>query len=464
MSARGDLDACAVTREGTVYPASMQPRASESPLAGPELERPPAGASPATPVAAPPDLEPAGALGALTVPRYRRYWLGSLATVAAIQLAALGEGWLIVDELGGSPRVLGTLGAATAAPTILVNLLGGVLADRVNRRVVMAVTSLCSAALLLALTILDVTNTVEIWHVIVVAALMGVIFGIDSPARNAFFPDLIERRFIQSAVALNAIMWQGTRIVAPMVGGLLVSLAGTQVVFALGAVGFALMLPVLLTLRVAETRPERGRDVLADLVGGVRFIAAHRLFTLLILLSYSHMFFGLQYFQLMPLVAKAFDRGASGFGTLLTMIGVGAVTGTAITLRLQRFRHQGRLLLGALFAAELLICAFALAPRYELALVLLLLASICNAVFLIVSMTALQLRVPDAVRGRVMGIHSITFSMAMLGGLLGGEVAELSSVRVALLSGAALMAAVVAVVTLTERELRALRNDASALA
>ncbi len=449
----------------------MQRRAPRAPLASPELDTAPAEAPRATLVAAaardgvgaPPE-RPAGALGALTVPRYRRYWLGSLASVAAIQLAALGEGWLIVDELGGSPRVLGTLGAATAVPTILVNLFGGVLADRVNRRVVMAGTSLCSAALLLTLTILDVTNTVQIWHVIAVAALMGVIFGIDNPARNAFFPDLIERRFIQSAVALNAIMWQATRIVAPMIGGVLVSLAGTAVVFALGTVGFALMLPVLLTLRVAETRPERSRDVLADLAGGVRFIAAHRLFALLILLSYSHMFFGLQYFQLMPLVAKTFDRGPGGFGTLLTMIGVGAVTGTAITLRLQRFRHQGRLLLSALFATELLICAFALAPRYELALGLLLVASICNAIFLIVSMTTLQLRVPDAMRGRVMGIHGITFSMAMLGGLLGGEIAELSNVRVALFSGAALMAVVVAAVALTQRELRELRNDAAAVA
>jgi MFS family permease len=94
----------------------------------------------------------------------------------------------------------------------------------------------------------------------------------------------------------------------------------------------------------------------------------------------------------------------------------------------------------------------------------LLVASICNAIFLIVSMTALQLRVPDAMRGRVMGIHGITFSMAMLGGLLGGEIAELSNVRVALFAGAALMAVAVAVVTLTQRELRDLRNDATALA
>lgn len=436
----------------------MTTRLDDAPPREPAAALEPRGTAPA----APQEL-PAGPLGALTVPRYRRYWFGSLASVAAIQLAALGEGWLIVDELGGSPRMLGTLGAATAVPTILVNLFGGVLADRVNRRAVIATTSLASATLLLTLTLLDVTDTVQIWHVIAVAALMGMLFGIDNPARNAFFPDLIERRFVQSAVALNAIMWQATRIVAPMIGGVLVSLAGTPVVFALGAAGFVLMVPVLLSLRVRETRPEASHDVFGDLAAGVRFIAQHRLFALLILLSYTHMFFGLQYFQLMPLVAKTFDRGAAGFGTLLTMIGVGAVTGTVITLRLQGIASQGRLLLGALFGAELLICSFALAPRYELALALLLLASICNAIFLIVSMTALQLRVPDAMRGRVMGIHGITFSMAMLGGLLGGEIAELSSVRVALFSGAALMAVAVAVVTLTQRELRDLRNDATSV-
>jgi MFS family permease len=398
-----------------------------------------------------------GPLGALAVSRYRRYWLGSLASVAAMQLFALGEGWLLVDGLGGSPRALGTLGAATAVPTILVNLFGGVLADRLSRRLMIAGTSLCLAALLATLALLDATGAVRVWHLMTVAVLAGAVIGIDAPVRNAFFPDLIERRHVQSAVALNAIMWQGTRIVAPMVGGLILALAGTAAVFAIGAAGFAAMLPVLLTLRVRETRPEGERRVLHDLRAGIAFIVRHRLFALLIGLSYAHMFFGLQYFQLMPLVAKQFDAGPRGFGLLLTTIGVGAVTGTVVTLRLQGVERLGRLLIAALLSSELLVIGFALAPRYELALALLLLASICNAIFLIVSMTALQLRVPDDMRGRVMGIHSITFSMAILGGLLGGQVAELTSVRIALASGAGLMFAVVTLVALTQRELRDLR-------
>ena len=106
-----------------------------------------------------------GRLGALSAPKYRRYWLGSLGSVGASQLIVLGQGWLIVDTLGGSPLSLGILGAATAVPTILVNVFGGVLADRLNRRLVLMATSLLSALLLLLLATLDVTGAVQIWHV-----------------------------------------------------------------------------------------------------------------------------------------------------------------------------------------------------------------------------------------------------------------------------------------------------------
>ncbi len=402
-------------------------------------------------------------LGALSAPKYRRYWLGSLGSVGASQLIVLGQGWLIVDKLGGSPLSLGILGAATAIPTIVVNLFGGVLADRLNRRAVLMATSLLSALLLLVLATLDVTGAVQIWHVVAIAAGMGLVYGIDWPTRNAFFPALIDREHTMSAVALNAMMWQGTRIVAPGVGGIAIALSDTAPVFYLCVLGFAVMFIILMGLDAPQAKVEGEKNAMRELKEGLRFIADHRIFTVLILLSYSHMFLAMSYIQLMPLVAKQFEVESAGLGLLLTVIGLGAVSGTFVTLRLQGSDRLGRNLMAAAFVATFLILGFALSPSYVIALVMLYLASLANSIFQISSMTALQVRVPDHMRGRVMGIHAITFSMLALGSLLGGLIANLADVRVAIASGALIMTGVVVFVWFTQDEIRNLDGRPAAI-
>ncbi|MEX2446158.1 MAG: MFS transporter [Dehalococcoidia bacterium] len=444
--------------ERAISAASEPPTPAESP------------AAPAPVVASPVSAEggpPSGRgprLGALSDARYRRYWLGSLASIGGIQLVVLGQGWLIVQVLGGSPLALGALGGAQALPTILMTVFGGVIADRVDRRSLLQVTALVSASLLLLLGTLDVTGYVQIWHVILVAAGLGLVQGVDQPTRNAFFPALIDRQNLPSAVALNAILWQSTRIVSPMIGGIAIALVNTSVVFYMSAAGFIAMFFVLWSLRVPRVVQGPDRNVLRDLQEGVSFIARSRLFATLILLTYAHMFFGMQYIQLMPLVAARFGVGPEGLGLLFTVVGIGAVSGTLLTLRLQGGRALGRMLLVAVFTAELLIVAFAVAPLYEAALVLLFLASVANSVFTISSMTALQMRVPDHLRGRVMGLHGITFSMMPLGGLFGGAVAQVTDVRVSIALGGLIMIALIAFVTVTRREIARLdgRREAAA--
>jgi len=396
--------------------------------------------------------------GALADPRYRRYWFGSLASIGATQLVTMAQGWLIVFELDASPLALGFVGAATAVPTIGVNLFGGVLADRLDRRRLLLLTSLLTMALLAVLTALDATGAVRIWHIIVIAAGLGLVYGIDWPARNAFFPALITRDQTASAVALNAMLWQGTRIVAPAIGGVLIAVADTSVVFALSMVGTLAMFAVLLTLRVEAPPAPPRRRVREELGEGLRFIAGERLFLLLILLTYAGMFFGMQYVPLMPLMADAFDVGSGRLGLLFTMIGLGSVGGTFVSMRLNRSDRQGQVMLGAVMAASLLVIGFALAPMYEVSLLFIGGVALANAVFSISTMTALQLRVPDALRGRVMGIHSITFSLIPLGGLLGGALASLIDVRFALALSAAVLMVLIAAVATTQPTIRGLTS------
>jgi MFS family permease len=400
----------------------------------------------------------ASKLGALSNPRYRRYWLGSLASVGAIQMAIMAQSWLIVDGLGGSELDVGFLGAATAIPTILVSLFGGVLADRVDRRKLIMVVSAASAALLLLLAILDSSNTVQIWHVVVIASAQGLVMGFDGPVRSSFFPLLIERKQMMSAVALGTVMWQFSRLVTPILGGVLIRYGGTESVFYVGVVGWVSMVLVMISLRVSSPAPDKTSNVVGDIAEGIRFILSRRDFVLLIGLTYATHFFGMQYMQLMPFFAKRFDREADGFGLLLSALGLGALVGTLLISRLRRHPRVGYIMLTGSLTFTAAVAAFAFAPSFNVALVFLFIGGFANTIFFVIAMTVLQLRVPEQMRGRVMGVYTITFSFIPLGGLMGGSIATVYDERVAVTVGAVILASIIVIVAITQPIIRSLNG------
>ena len=408
---------------------------------------------------------------ALRGPQFRRYWFGSIASVGAFQLLIMGQGWLVY-ELSGSPLQLGFLGAASSIPTIFASLAGGVVADRVDRRRMLIVTSVLTACLLALLAALDASDTVAVWHVLVIAGTIALVVGFDFPARMAFFPNLIRRDHMMSAVALNAMLWQGTRMFLPALGGIIIWLSDTWVVFALGAAGFATMSGVMASFAPAGDRQAPAAPSGREFLDGLRFIAAERLFLTLILLTYATTFFGISYVQLMPAFVDLLGVGETGFGLLLSATGIGSVTGTLIVATLQRSPRLGRLMLASLGGAALAFLAFNACVAflsghpagYALALACSVLAAMCTAMFLVSSMTVMQLAVPDRLRGRVMGIHGICFSLIPLGGLLGGAIATATSPPVAAGLNAVLLGVVVVLVAATQPSVRRLRGARAGLA
>ena len=419
---------------------------------------------------------PAGSsarFGALRLAPFRRYWLGSAASVGAFQLLIMGQGWLVY-ELSGSPLQLGFLGAASSIPTIAAALVGGVIADRVDRRRMLIATSMSIAVLLALLSVLDGSGVVAVWHVLAIAGAIALIVGFDFPSRQAFFPSLITREHMMSAVALNSILWQGSRMFLPALGGVIIALTGTWVIFAAGAAGFIAMSRVM-----AGFAPTSAADMpLAvghsgrQFADGIRFIASRRMFSVLMLLTYATTFFGISYVQLMPAFARLLGASEAGYGLLLSATGIGSVTGTLIVAPLQRSPRLGRLLLVSLMCAATALIAFnicvALLPGrmtgYVLALSCAMLAAMCTSMFMVTSMTVMQLAVPDGLRGRVMGLYSICFSLIPLGGLLGGVVAAVTSPPFAAALNAGILLAVVVFVATTEPSLRQLDGSASGLA
>jgi MFS family permease len=379
----------------------------------------------------------------------------------------IAQGILIFD-LTGSVLNLGILGAATAGPTILITVFGGVLADRVDRRKLLAAMQIVLAVMLGLLATLVATGVVEIWHVYTIAVVNGLATGLDWPTRTAIFATLIEdRRDMMSAVAMDTVPWQGARVIFPTFSGLLIAAFGTAIIFYIAATGFVLMFIALMTVHMPALPQRTIRNPLREFFDGVNYIRNSRLFAVLIPLTFANMFFGMTYIQLMPAYVDDFGRGASEIGFMFTAVGIGSVAGTFVVGRFQSATYLGWVILGACFIFSLIVLLFALAPDYFLAMGLAIIAGVFNSIFMISSMTAMQIKVPEVLRGRVMGIYSVSFSLIPMGGLLGGAIAEFSGefttvtspIRIALAAGALVLAVIVVFVAATQREIRTLNGQ-----
>ena len=419
---------------------------------------------------------PSSIFSALAAPPYRRFWLGSLASVGATQLLIIGQGVLVFD-LSQSEFLLGLAGAVTGIATIVVTLFGGVVADRVNKRGLLILTSLIVAALLFLLGSIDSADVVEVWHVVVIASLIGIVTGFDYPARLSIFPLLIgQRSQMMSAVALNSILWQGTRIVMPAFGGFAIAFIGTYSVFYAGSAGFFTMFLVLLTINLDEGERSPARNVLRQLAGGFQYIGANRLFAVLIPFTYFNHFFGLSYLQLIPVFSDDYGRqDDQALGFLLMSAGIGAVLGTIMTGKLRASFPAGRVILVCSGITSLVVLTFAIwthfgpdpiglanpmiSPMFFGSALLIMIAAVFNSIFLVASMTILQLRVPPELRGRVMGIHSMTFSFIAVGGLFAGGLAQLVNASFAVGLSAVVLLATVLFVTGTQPVVRRLQSE-----
>ena len=396
---------------------------------------------------------------ALSSAPYRRFGLGSIASVGSTQLYFIAMAWLVF-ELSNSPLDLGLLGAATAVPNILATLIGGLVADRVNRRTILILTTGISTVLMLLLAALDATGLVRVWHVLLISGLLGLVQGFDFPARSSIFPSLIEPKQMLSAVALNSLLWQGSRMIFPAIGGILIALTDTSLIFVLCGLGFITMLMVLCWLEVVQVIQAKA-DPWHEFKEGLRFVLHHRLFLTLILLTWISMFFGTSYIQIMPIFADILQSGERGYGLLISATGVGSVAGNLFISRFQQSRRLGLMMLSCAALAPFSLIGFSLvagtlanvAGAFWLASLFAVMTAAFSSVFLVSSMTVLQLKVPDKLRGRVMGIHSITWSMIALGGLIAGALASKFSAPVAVVIGAVIVLSSVIWVTIRKLEL-----------
>ncbi len=399
------------------------------------------------------------ALSALRHRNYRLYWFGQLSSVLAQNMEGVAQGWLVL-ELTNSPLLLGLTGLAFAAPTIALTLLGGVIADRADRRRIMILSQAVSALTFFSLATLIVLDSIALWHVMALAILSGCVRAFDRPSRMALLPQMVPKEDIANAVAVGGTIWQLNRLVGPALAGMMIYLLGIGPTYYICFCASLMAVFLWLGIRLAtpSTAPSPG-GVMQHMVEGLNFIRHNEIYFIFILIIFFNSAFGMSYLILMPVFARnVLDVGSQGFGFLQSVGGAGALAGVLAVAWFSHSRRKGvQSLVGAILFGILLI-SFALSKSYALSLALAFALGVASQFYMTTISTVLQVNLPNELRGRVMGIYGLAWELMPVGGMIAGAIAEFAGAPVAVGFGGFMVAAMALLVMLFYPNIRRLEE------
>jgi MFS family permease len=340
-------------------------------------------------------------------------------------LQVVAESWLLY-QLTGSTLWLGVLGIVGLIPVVPIAFLGGLLADRVPRRRLILVTQIGLLAQAAVFGLLVVTGRITVWQIIVLDFVMGALYAIDQPARQAFLPELVSEESLANAIALNAAVFQISRVVGQAAAGLLIATIGAGSTILINAATFLAAILALILIRIRDVSHDVTQVSLgAALSGGI--LALYRQPTLLGTISLMITVGGLPLAIALMMPAFAQDvvqADAVGLGLLLAATAVGAVLSTFLVARIRTGR-RGRALTVSSLSLPLFMIGFALSRSLLAACLLLLFVGMLQSVLHAMSTTLVQVNVPDRVRGRVMSVYGmLIIGVPKVTGVLIGGLAE----------------------------------------
>lgn len=386
--------------------------------------------------------------GALRHRNFKLFFGAQFLSLIGTFMQSTALAWLVYS-LSRSPLMLGTVAVASALPGLVFTVLGGALADRHSKRLLLLGTQSAACVLAFVLAWLVLSGRVRIEHVMVLSFLLGIATAVDTPTRQAFIIDLVGRDDLPSGIALNSSVFNATRVIGPAAAGVCVGLWGTGVCFLINGVSFVAPIASLLLVDVAAApAPPADRSVAREIHEALAYVwrtAAVR--DIILTLACSSLGWGGG--VLYPVFARdVLQAGPEGFGFLMATTGVGAVCG-ALALSVSRPVSadvlRGRMVGGILVFATA-TTAFAWSRAMALSLPLLVVAGAAMIVYFASSNTWLQTLVPDGLRGRVLGVYHSMFQCFMpLGSLLAGALAQHLGAPIALTLAAATCALVAAV-------------------
>jgi MFS family permease len=394
---------------------------------------------------------------ALSFKSFRIYFGGTVLAMNALRLGAVAQG-LLMWELTGSPLSLGGVAAATAIPMMLVNVFGGVFADRFEAKFLLGGSAFIGASLFVVLGILDLTNVVQPWHIFSLAIFAGFVSGADQPSRQAYFPSLVPKSAMKSAVTINGSLMASASVIAPTFGGIIMAAFGTPIGFFVAAIGWFAMFSATVVLPRRGTK-EVTRSVIRDLGTGIGYIRSHRVLLVLMILAFSNMLMVFGWIGMLPAYVEEFGGGKREVGYMFSSAGIGAFSGIMVAGRVSPGKRLGWMILGGAASFSSIMLIVSNSPVLAVSMVLAALAHFGNGLFNISSIVAVQLRVPEDIRGRVMGVFAISQSVGLLGGLWTGTLATLIGIRAGMMVGPIILLLLIFTIFVTQRKVRNLHED-----
>jgi MFS family permease len=371
---------------------------------------------------------------------FQLFFSGQLISLIGTWMQTVAQSWLVY-RLTGSGLQLGAVGFASQIPVFLIAPIGGIVADRNNRQRVVITTQVASMLLAFVLAALTLTHLVHVWHIFVLAALLGVVNAFDIPGRQSFLVDMVGKDDLMNAIALNSSMFNGARVIGPAVAGVLVARLGEGWCFFANGVSYIAVIIGLVMMNVhAPARVSSNTSPFEHIVEGFRYVSRTAPIRALLLLLGLVSMVGMPYVVLMPLFADkilrgggqgfasligSHDLGAVRLGILMGATGVGALLG-ALTLALRSgTKGLSRWVTVCCAGFGVSLIFFSLSRWFWLSVLLLLPVGYFIMLQMASSNTLIQVMVPDALRGRAMAVYSMMFmGMAPVGALLGGALSD----------------------------------------
>ncbi len=371
---------------------------------------------------------------------FRLLWTGAFTSSTGTWLQAVAQSWLVYS-MTGSKELLGLTAFLADAPILLFSLLGGVVADRRDRRKLLLLSQYVQMGSAFTLAALIYYGKIQIWHILTAAFVSGLAQAFGGPAFQALIPSLVEPRHLSNAIALMSIQFNLARVVGPVIAGFAMKWWGSTVCFALNGLSFVAVIIALLCLEAGFVPKKTDDRLMFSLREGLRFVQANGSMLALIVLAFASTALGVPLITFLPAFAKdSFNMGPQGYSMMLAVSGAGAVLGALLVAGIGQVANKGRTTLLMLIAFGVFVAAFSQAPSYFFACVFLFLAGVCLvSVFALVS-SLVQYLAPEALRGRIMSVYNVAFRGGMpLGNLATGFAAGRFSPASALLANGLLL-------------------------
>lgn len=373
---------------------------------------------------------------------FRLFLAGQLVSLIGGWMQSTAQGWLVY-QLTGSKVLLGTVVAVGTLPLLLFSVWGGSLADRHPKRTVILFTEAAQMTLAFAFAALVWSARIQPWHILVLAALGGVAMAFGMPARQAFTVEMTSRKDLMNAISLNSSVFNAARIVGPSVAGLLMARAGIAWCFLINGLSYTAVIAGLLMMRLPRhVPPAAAHSAARHVVEGFAYVARHRQVRMLFMLLAVVGVFGWSYSVLLPAYATDVLRvGEAGYGALLSANGIGALAGALTVATCGSRVRPRRLILTGLWVFAGMLGLLAVVRWLPLVLACLAVSGWGMLLYFATTNTLVQTNVPDAMRGRVMGIWALVFGgTTPLGGLESGLLSQAVGVPWTIAAGATICA------------------------